>query len=134
MATIVVFGLALLGLLLLILFKHIELRTGRRVFAHRAVVHWNGGAASLVNTVKYRVFQFIQIIRYIILVKLPEKGRVSYNEAREVAAREIEKRREVLMGRKVLKENGSVSFFLKKIKEQVPHGEGKIEEGEVKVP
>lgn len=128
MATIVVFGLALLGLACLILFKHIELRTGKRVFAHRAVVHWNSGATSLVKAIKYRIFQFIQIIRYIVLVKLPEKGRVSYNDAREVTMREIDKRREVLMGRKVLKQNGSVSFFLKKIKEDLPHGEGKIEE------
>jgi hypothetical protein len=128
MATIVVFGLALLGLALLILFKYIELRTGKRVFAHDAVMRWNTGATSLVTTVKYRVFQFIQIIRYIVLVKLPEKGRVSYQEAREVAVREVEKRREVLMGRKVLKQNGSVSFFLKKIKEEAPRGDGKIEE------
>jgi hypothetical protein len=128
MATIVIFGLSLLGLVLLVLFKYIELRTGRRIFAHAAVAQWNGGAASLVGAVKYRIFQFIQIIRYIILVKLPEKGRVSYTEARETAMREIERKREVLMGRKVLKQNGSVSFFLKKIKEEVPHGEGKIEE------
>jgi hypothetical protein len=128
MATIVVFGLSLFGLVLLILFKYIELRTGKRVFAHAAVTHWNSGAASLVGAVKYRIFQFIQIIRYIVLVKLPEKAQVSYSEAREVAMREIEKKREVLMGRKVLKQNGSVSFFLKKIKEEVPHGEGKIEE------
>jgi hypothetical protein len=70
----------------------------------------------------------VQIARFLVLVKLPEKGRVSYQEAREAARREIEKRREVIMGRKVLKQNGSVSFFLKKIKEELPQGEGKIEE------
>jgi hypothetical protein len=128
MANIIVFLIALFGVAVILLSKYIELRTGKRTLLQRVLDRLNGNSALFISGIKYRIFQFIQIIRFIILVKLPEKGRVSYNEARDVAAREYEKKREVLMGRKVLKNNGSVSFFLKKIKQDVSHGEGRIEE------
>lgn len=83
---------------------------------------------SVIQKIKYRLFQAVQIARFIILVRLPEKAHVSYEEAREAAVREYKKKKEVLMGRKVIKENGAVSFFLRKIKEDVHNGEGRIEE------
>lgn len=128
MATIVVFASSLSIASLLVLSKAIELRFGRRNIFLTLIGKLDNKAIWFVGFLKFKSLQLVQIIRYIVLVKSKIVFRELFNKVQVKITDEYQKRQNIMMGRKDIKNNGSVSFYLKKISEEKGNGEkGKIE-------
>ena len=82
-----------------------------------------------VSGLKFRCLQFVQTIRYILFVQLKEIIKHFWSQIHERIKHEYKIRQEIIMGRKEIINNGSASFYLKKITEHKGNGEkGKIHE------
>ena len=82
------------------------------------------------HSTKFRSLQLIQTIRYIILVKVKELLIELFEKYKNRIIEEYRLRKNsILIGKKQIKNKGSVSFYLKKITEHKGNGErGKIED------
>lgn len=82
----------------------------------------------LISILKFRVKQVVQTTKYIIFVLIPQRSEASLKKGKDVAMREYNKQKEVVMGKKDLR-SGGASFFLKKMKEEMKTVKsGKIED------
>ena len=129
MATIIVFASSLFLTIILLLAKAIELKSGKRNFVLNLLGRLDNSSAKLVFALKFRCLQIIQSVRYIMLVQSREFISDLLRRAEEKMAREYRIRQSAIMGQKQIANNGSVSFYLKKITEHKGNGtKGKIEE------
>jgi hypothetical protein len=82
----------------------------------------------VIDAFKFRVKQVVQTTRYIIFVLIPRRSEESFAKTKTIAVREFNKKKEVVLGKKDLKDGGA-SFFLKKMKEEMKTVKsGKIED------
>lgn len=123
MATIAIFASSLSVVSLLVLIKAIELKYNKRNFLLRLISKIDNKVVSLVSMLQYRSLQFIQSIRYIVLVHSKVVIREFIDQVQLKIINEYQNRQEVIMGRKSIVNKGSVSFYLKKIAENKGNGE-----------
>lgn len=129
MTTIVVFGSSLAVALILILTKALELKYGSKNILLRLIGKADNRLELIVSKIKFRSLQLVQSIRYIIFVHGSEMFKDYIKKAEQKAVSEFKKRQDVIMGKKEIVGNRSVSFYLKKITEEKGHSEkGKIED------
>lgn len=130
MTTIVVFFSSLFMTSALVLLKAIELKREKKNFFLKIINRFDSGSNKLVNSLKFKSLQLIQIIRYIILVESKRIIEGLLSRAQEKILSEYKKRQDLIIaGKKEIMNKGSVSFYLKKIKEDKGNGQrGKIEE------
>ncbi len=129
MATILVFGISLFTSFSLVLLKAFEIKFGRKNFILRSISALDSGSSSLIGSLKFRTLQFIQTVRYIVIVRIREMVNEYILGLQERIAKEYHIQQETLMGRRNLSSKGSVSFYLKRITEnKSTPGIGKIEE------
>jgi len=128
MTTIIVFASSLLVALALLLFKAIELRCGKKNFALSCICRLDEKSDKFVSGFKFKILQFIQSVRYIILIQTKAICKNLLYKIEGKIANEYKIRRTMIMGQKDIVSKGSVSFYLKKITEGKSNGEkGKIE-------
>ncbi len=129
MTTVVIFGSSLFAASLLILLQSWDLRKSKKNIILSLLGKLDPIAERMLETLRFRLLQAIQTVRFIILVWSKEfVGNIS-RKAQDRILREFESRKETMMGKKDIKNNGSVSFYLRKIKEDKSNGEkGKIED------
>ena len=113
----------------LFLSKHREQNTGTRTSLGAMLSRFDSASERLLNSIHFKLYQAVQSVRYLILVHLPEKGRVKINKTKEAVEEGFKKQKDVVMGRKELKVNGSSSFFLRKMTEH-KNGNSTLENGE----
>ena len=129
MATITIFASSLSVASLLLLAKAIEIKFGKKNLILNLIGKMDQKAIDLISTLKFRSLQFIQTIRYIILVQSKETIREFIDKIQLQIVNEYQARQELIMGRKNIPNKGSVSFYLKKITEEKGNiGRGKIED------
>lgn len=129
MTTVVIFGSSLFLATVLVLLQAWELRRSKKNIILRIIAKLDPHAERLLETLRFRILQAIQTVRFIILVWAKEFVQSLSSRAQERLLKEFESRKEVVMGKKDIKSNGSVSFYLRKIKEEKSNGEkGKIED------
>lgn len=132
MATIVTFGISFLGLSFLFLSKHRETGLGRKNFLLSFLSRFDERSSSFLSAVHFQLYRLVQTVKFLIFVHIPEKGKVKINQTKESMISGYQKQKDVIMGKKELRENGSSSFFLRKMTENKNSnagGErGKIEE------
>jgi len=128
MATIIVFASSLFVALVLVSFKAIELRCGKRNFALGFICRFDGKLNKLISNLKFKTLQLIQSARYIVLIQIKAVCKDLLDKVEEKIANEYKIRHTMIMGHKEIVNNGSVSFYLKKITEHKGNREkGKID-------
>lgn len=128
MTTIIIFALALFFAISIIFFKALDLKKGKSNFVYTIIGKFDRSSAVFVEKIKFSILQFIQSIRYIILVKIRNKITDFVSQEIRRILNEYENKQKIFMGRKNIANNGSVSFYLKKIKDQKAYdGKGKID-------
>lgn len=129
MTTIFVFGSSLFIASVLVILQGLELRKSKKNIILNVLARLDPYSEKLLNMLKFRLLQAIQTVRFVLLVWSKEFARSSSNKLKDRVIREFETRRKVVMGEKEIKNNGAVSFYLRKIKEEKSNGEkGKIED------
>lgn len=129
MTTITIFALSFLASLSLIAFKAIELRRGNKHFILEFINKLDSRLDKAVNLLKFKCLQLVQSLRYIVSVRGKEVVKEWLIKAEKRLVEEYHKNQDALMGKKEIINRGSVSFYLKKIKEEKENGEkGKIED------
>jgi hypothetical protein len=129
MATIVVFASSLFIALILVFTKSLELKHGKRNIGLELISRFDSKADNLIASLKFRGLQLVQTIRYILFVQIEAAAKELFNQAHEKIRQEYKTRQSAIMGRKDITNNGSASFYLKKITEDKSNGEkGKIED------
>jgi len=117
MFLIILFSISLLVLLVLLIGKAIEIKRGNKNWVTAGIAKLDPKAGSLIFAVSFRIRQAIQVVKYIVLVLIPNKAESSLRQAKSTAIKEYKKQKEIVMGKKDLSSNGGASFFLKKMKE-----------------
>jgi hypothetical protein len=114
----------------LVAIKDFEVRRKKRNFALGALSRLDERSLALIAAIKFRGLQFIQSVRYIVLVEAKNFIIVLVKRYCNRIYSEYTKARErTIMGQKQIESRGSVSFFLKKITEEKSGiVKGKIEE------
>jgi hypothetical protein len=115
MITIPLFAASFIMLTILFLSKHREVKTGDKTFIGKFLSRFDAGSMKILNTIHYRFYQLIQTVRFIFLVHLPEKSRVKISKTKDTVLHSYNKQKDVIMGKKELQQNGSSSFFLRKV-------------------
>lgn len=129
MTTIITFGSSLLVVITLVSLKAFEISREKRNFFLSIVGKLDEPALRLTNSIRFRIFQIVQSVRYIILVKMRDMLHDMFVRVSDKIASEYRERQDMLMGRREIANKGAVSFYLKKITEDKSNGEkGKIEE------
>ncbi|MEK7200961.1 MAG: hypothetical protein AAB672_02430 [Patescibacteria group bacterium] len=129
MTTIIIFASSLFVALAFVSIKAIELKYGRKNIILELVGKFDHQCDYCVSGLKFRCLQFVQTIRYILFVQLKEIIKHFWSQIHERIKHEYKIRQEIIMGRKEIINNGSASFYLKKITEHKGNGEkGKIHE------
>lgn len=130
MTTIIVFGSSLFLASGFVLIKAVELKYGRRNFILEIMAKLNSKSENFVSTLKFKVLQLVQSVRYIVLVKSKIVFKDLLDRAVEKILKEYKARQgTIIMGHKNISNNGAASFFLRKITEEKSNGtKGKIEE------
>ena len=117
MISIYFFVPSFLVLSALFLSKHRELRTHNQTLLGRLLSRFDVKSEAVLSAVHYRLYQIVQTIRYVLVVHLPEKGRVKIIQTKDAVEQSYRKQKDAVMGKKELKQNGSSSFFLRKMSE-----------------
>ncbi len=129
MTTIIVFGSSLFIASALVVLQGLELRKSKKNIILSLIARLDPYSEKLLETLRFRLLQIIQTVRFIIFVWSREFLKSYSDRLRERIFREFEMRRRVVMGEKEIRNNGSVSFYLRKIKEEkTTVGKGKIED------
>ncbi len=115
MANIIIFAVSFFGLSVLFLSKHREIRTGEKNWFGKLLSKFDHRGSKLLYSFHYRAYQVIQTIKFLVMVRIPEKGRVKISKTRDSVITEYQKQKDVIMGKKELNGNGSSSFFLRKM-------------------
>lgn len=128
MITISIFSSSLFFAIALIILKAFDIRSGKQNFIARIISKLDNKSTELIKSIKFRSFQFIQILRYIFLVKTKNAIEVFFSDLFTRVRDEYLEREKVFMGRKDISNKGAVSFFLKRIKDEKAFlNKGKIE-------
>lgn len=129
MTTIIIFASSLFISLALILFKAIELKYGKRNIILELLNKFDSKSVALVSTFKFRSLQLVQSVRYIILVQSKIMFKELVDRVMEKIINEYKIRQSIMMGHKEIANNGSASFYLRKITDfKGDVRKGKIEE------
>lgn len=129
MTTIFVFGSSLFIASILVILQSLELRKSKKNIILNMLAKLDPRSERLLEVLRFRLLQAIQTVRFVLLVWSREFAKNSSNKLRDRVIREFEARKKVVMGEKEIKNNGAVSFYLRKIKEDKSNGEkGKIED------
>lgn len=129
MATITIFASSLSIASILVLAKALELKFGKKNIFLALISRLDNVANNLIDIFKFRSLQLIQSVRYIILVQSHILLSEFLDRIKDRIRNEYQVRQEIMMGRKVISNKGSVSFYLKKISESKGNvGRGKIED------
>src|SRR3989344_4365166 len=129
MATIVVFASSLSLTSLLVFVKAIELKYGKKNAVLGLICKFDTKVVTFMAALKFKSLQLIQSVRYLVLVQGKAVLKEQFLKVQERMISEYNARQNMIMGRKDIKNNGSVSFYLKKITENKGNGEmGKIED------
>lgn len=123
MATIIVFASSLSIASILLILKAIELRFSRRNILLRFVSRFDAKVLSILEILRFRFFQLIQTVRYVLMVKSVEMFKDLFFKVEHRLISEYRVRQENMMGRRNIINKGSVSFYLKKIAEDKVIGE-----------
>lgn len=123
MATIIVFASSLSIASILLILKAIELRFSRRNILLRFVSRFDAKVLSILEILRFRFFQLIQTVRYVLMVKSVEMFKDLFFKVEHRLMNEYRVRQENMMGRRNIINKGSVSFYLKKIAEDKVIGE-----------
>lgn len=129
MATIVVFASSLSLASVLVLIKASELKHEKKNILLKLINKLDSKLNEFVPFLRFKSFQLIQSIRYLILVKMKKIAEDLFHKVKEKILNEYKIRQGVIMGHKEIIDNGSASFYLRKITEGKSNGrKGKIEE------
>lgn len=113
----------------LVMLKDLEVRRKKKNFALGILGRLDEKSLALASSIKYRSLQFIQSIRYIILV---EAKNFLFAWAKDswqrIYSEYLKARERALSGQKEINSRGSVSFYLKKITDEKGGVKGRIEE------
>jgi hypothetical protein len=123
MATIIVFASSLSIASILLILKAIELRFSRKNILLRFISRFDAKVLSILEVLRFRFFQLIQTVRYVLMVKSLEVFRDLFFRVEHRVMNEYRLRQENMMGRRDIINKGSVSFYLKKIAEDKGVGE-----------
>lgn len=130
MVTVIIFTLSFLGLAALFVSKDREVKTGEKTLVGKILAKFDQKSESFSAALHHRSFELYRTVKYILLVHLPEKGRVKIENTKESVLNSYNKQKDVIMGKKELSNNGSSSFFLRKVSENKNGNgaKGKIED------
>ncbi|HEY4516218.1 MAG TPA: hypothetical protein VJH67_03475 [Candidatus Paceibacterota bacterium] len=120
---------AFLVLVILFLSKHREINAGTKTFVGNFLSRFDVSSARIMSLIKYRMYQVVQTVRYLLFVHLPEKSKVKINKTKEAVEERYRKQKDAVMGKKELKQNGSSSFFLHKMSEHKNSADSEVTEG-----
>ena len=108
--------------------KAIEIRNNNSSLIFRAIGRLESTADKFVGSLKSKSLQTIQRARYIVLVQSKRALGSLLHKIEDRISEEYRLRQDAIMGRKHIDNNGSASFYLKRITEGKSNGErGKIE-------
>lgn len=128
MATIIVFGSSLSLASILLGVKAFELKRGKKNAVLALLCQLDSRLDKLMSSLKFRMLQLVQSVRYILFVQSKIFFRSLADKAIEKITHEYKTRQSTIMGHKEILNKGSASFYLKKITEHKGNGEkGKIE-------
>lgn len=130
MTTIIIFCLSFFISTIFVVIKYFEIKKGNKNSMLGILNKLDDKALVFFHSTKFRSLQLIQTIRYIILVKVKELLIELFEKYKNRIIEEYRLRKNsILIGKKQIKNKGSVSFYLKKITEHKGNGErGKIED------
>ena len=129
MTTVVIFGSSLFVAILLVLLQAWELRRAKKNIILSLLAKLDPLSEKLIEVLKFRLLQAIQTLRFVVLVWSKEFASNLSSKAIDRLIKEFETRKGTVMGKKEIRNNGAVSFYLRKIQEDKSNGEkGKIEE------
>lgn len=130
MTTVIIFASSLFMTLFLILIKALELKREKKNFFLKFISQLDAKSHELVAIFKFKSLQFIQIVRYLATIRAKEFFKNLLQKIIEKAINEYRARQKtIIMGRKEIGNNGSVSFYLKKISEDKNKNEkGRIDQ------
>ena len=130
MATIYVFASSLVIAIVIFTLKAFEIRSvsGKQNPVLALIGKLDPKAIYFIEWLRFRALQAIQTVRYIIVVELRGKILNYVNHTKDKLLHEYKIRQELVMGRRVITNKGSVSFYLKKIAAEKEHEKrGRIE-------
>ena len=128
MITIIVFSFSLSIASILVFAKILELRYKKSNILLRILGLMDSKVEKLLDNIKFLCLQFIQSAHYVFLVHSKNIAKDALNKIQDKIINEYKNRESTMMGRKNISQNGSVSFYLKKITEDKGNGEkGRIE-------
>jgi len=122
----VVFGLSILILLFQLLFTMASRNSGRQLLPLSLLARFDNTALRATDTLRALLLLTIQTLRYIVLVYVPQLLDDALKSAHRVIEVHLELRQSVLRGRKDIRNKGAISFYFKKIDDQLKdrtHGE-----------
>jgi hypothetical protein len=97
-------------------------------FEKNYLAKFDSKSEKFITDFEFRLKQIIQTTKYILLVVIPRRSEESLKKGKDVAMREFNKHKDVVLGKKELKDGGA-SFFLKKMKEEMKNKEtGEIQD------
>jgi hypothetical protein len=129
MATIIVFASSLIVLSVFVVIKAIEIKYEKRNIFCELLGKFDDASHKLVADLKFKILQFVQSARYIVLVKAKEAIKKILEKLEEKIVREYRAGHTMIMGQREIAVSGSASFYLRKISENKDNGaKGKIEE------
>ena len=116
-------------MVLLVLFKAIELKCGKKNIILGCIVKLDGKSEKIVSDLKFKALQLIQSIRYIVLVQTKAVCKNLLEKVERKIMDEYRMKHTMIMGQREIVGNGSASFYLRKITEEKSNSQkGKIEE------
>ncbi len=129
MTNIVFFFVSLFIVFVLFVLKLVSVSKNRDIFPLNIFRITDPKAEKLIDYLKYKIYQIVQTLRFLVIVKMPEVLKHEKNKMQEKIAEKIDKQRDVILGKINIKDNGSSSFYLKEISEQAKNEEkGRIDE------
>ncbi len=130
MANIIIFASSLILALLLLFLKYLELRFQKKNSILEYIRRYDVKTENILLRIKFLLVQFIQSIRYLVLVHLKEIIIVFFDRFYDKIREFYHLKKDSIMGKKTLLSKGSASFYLKKIKEDKSNSvKGSIEDG-----
>jgi len=129
MATIVIFTSSFFVASAFISIKAVELKYKKRNVILMLLSRLDMKSKELVSNLRFRILQLVQSVRYIALVQTKIICKNLLSKVEEKIMEEYRTRHNIIMGRREIINNGSASFYLKKITEnKTGNQRGKIED------
>lgn len=126
MTTTVVFGVSLFIAVLIVMLKHLELRSSKRHFLLSPLSKFDNQVQKLMRAAENLMLTLLKSLQHLIMISLKNAINKSWLHTKNRILHEYRIREEIILGRKHIPNRGSVSFYLRKIDEAKNGNKGEI--------